>query len=79
MMDRGSVLAKINEVVSPVTEITEETNILESGDLDSLAIFNILFAYKVQGINLSFKDVLACKNVGDLVSLILSQPAAAAL
>ena len=52
-MTESEILAKINEVVEPLDEITMDTVILDCDDLDSLSIFNVILAYKDLGISLN--------------------------
>lgn len=72
-MTESEILAKINEVVEPLDEITMDTVILDCDDLDSLSIFNVILAYKDLGISLNLRDVNNCDTVGDLVNLILQK------
>ena len=74
-MTELEILAKINEVVEPLDEITMDTVILDCDDLDSLSIFNVILAYKDLGISLNLRDVNNCDTVGDLVNLILQKSA----
>lgn len=74
-MTASEILAKINEVVEPLDEITVDTVILDCDDLDSLSIFNVILAYKDLGISLNLRDVNNCDTVGDLVNLILQKSA----
>lgn len=74
-MTESEILAKINEVVEPLDEITMDTVILDCDDLDSLSIFNVILAYKDLGISLNLRDVNNCDTVGDLVNLILHKSA----
>ena len=67
-MTESEILAKINEVVEPLDEITMDTVILDCDDLDSLSIFNVILAYKDLGISLNLRDVNNCDTVGDLVN-----------
>lgn len=75
-MNEQDVLAKIIEVVEPLSEITMETVIEDHDDLDSLAIFNLIQELKAEGVVVPFPKVNRCRTVSDLVQLILEHSAA---
>ena len=53
-MNEQDVLAKIIEVVEPLSEITMETVIEDHDDLDSLAIFNLIQELKAEVVVVPF-------------------------
>lgn len=75
-MNEQDVLAKIIEVVEPLSEITMETVIEDHDDLDSLAIFNLIQELKAKGVVVPFQKANRCRTVSDLVKLILEHSAA---
>lgn len=75
-MNEQDVLAKIIEVVEPLSEITMETVIEDHDDLDSLAIFNLIQELKAKGVVVPFQKANRCRTVSDLVQLILEHSAA---
>lgn len=75
-MNEQDVLAKIIEVVEPLSEITMETVIEDHDDLDSLAIFNLIQELKAEGVVVPFPKANRCRTVSDLVKLILEHSAA---
>lgn len=74
-MTEQEVLSKLIEIVDPLDEITVDTVIEDCEDLDSLALFNVVIAYKPLGIILTLQEFSHCKTVGDIVKLILSKQA----
>lgn len=75
-MNEQDVLAKIIEVVEPLSEISMETVIEDHDDLDSLAIFNLIQELKAEGVVVPFPKANRCRTVSDLVQLILEHSAA---
>lgn len=70
-MTREEVLAKIIEVVDPLDEITEDTVIADSDDMDSLGLFSIVVYLKQLGKSYSLADLAKCRKVSDLIDLAL--------
>ena len=71
-MERTALLEELIEVIDPIDEITEDTVISESDDLDSLALFNIVIYLKSNGMSASLNDLAKCKTISDLLDLALS-------
>lgn len=74
-MTEQEVLSKLIEVIEPLDEITADTVVEDCEDLDSLALFNIVIAYKQLGIILTLQELSYCETVGEMVKLILSKNA----
>lgn len=72
-MERATLLEELIEVIDPIDEITEDTVISESDDLDSLALFNIVIYLKSNGMSASLNDLAKCKTISDLLDLALSK------
>ncbi|MGN0928884.1 MAG: phosphopantetheine-binding protein [Succinivibrio sp.] len=72
-MERTALLEELIEVIDPIDEITEDTVISESDDLDSLALFNIVIYLKSNGMSASLNDLAKCKTISDLLDLALSK------
>jgi len=75
-MDRKEILAKITEIVGDELgnddiELREETLANEVEGWDSLAHVRIMIALEQNlGVQFDTSEIVAMKNVGDLVSLI---------
>ena len=72
-MERTALLEELIEVIDPIDDITEDTVISESDDLDSLALFNIVIYLKSNGMSASLNDLAKCKTISDLLDLALSK------
>ncbi len=73
-MTETEIFDKIVEIVDPLDPITLETVVRECADIDSLALFNIVFFYKQEkGLALTLNDLISCNTVGDIVKLIASK------
>ena len=73
-MTEAEIFDKIVDIVDPLDPITQETVVRECADIDSLALFNIVFFYKQEkGLPLALNDLITCNTVGDIVKLIASK------
>lgn len=69
-MSREDILKEIIAIVDPLDEITEDTVIEDSDDLDSLALFNIVLYMKKNGFKGSLTSLSSCKTVSDIIDLV---------
>ncbi len=73
-MTEAEIFDKLVEIIDPLDPITLETVVKDCVDIDSLALFNIVFFYKQEkGLALALNDFMPCITVGDMVKLIASK------
>ncbi len=69
-MTRAEILQEIIDAVSPLDEITEDTLISESDDLDSLGLFNVVLMLNGHGIKPTLTQLSQCKKVSDIIDMV---------
>ena len=73
-MTEAEIFDNIVQIVDPLDPITQETVVRACADIDSLALFTIVFFYKqAKGLPLALNDLITCNTVGDIVKLIASK------
>lgn len=69
MTSREQILQDIINIIEPIDEITEDTEIKTSDDIDSLALFNIVLYLNTKGKKPTLEQLQSLNKVKDIIDI----------
>lgn len=75
-MDRNDIFEKLVEAIDPIDELTVDTVLADSEDIDSLALFNIALVVKTEyGFTIKMSELLQFKTINDIIDYVIEHKA----